>query len=109
MTVMTLIIDKSTVKRINTLRENQSKPDLRLRVRVDGGGCSGFQYRLELTENQNQNDLIFDDVVVSDDISMPFLDGATVLFEENLIGAEFKIDNPNATAGCGCGTSFSVM
>lgn len=106
---MTLNIDKSTVKRVNELRELQGKPALHLRVRVEGGGCSGFQYRLDLTEDKNENDLVFDDAVLSDDISMGFLEGATVSFEQGLIGSEFKINNPNATAGCGCGTSFSVM
>lgn len=106
---MTLNIDTSAIKRITTLREQQDKPDLMLRVRVDGGGCSGFQYKLELTQSQNPTDIIFEDSVLSDDISMGFLDGATILFEDGLIGSEFKVKNPNATAGCGCGTSFSVM
>ncbi len=106
---MTLIIDQSTVKRVNELREKQDKPALHLRVRVEGGGCSGFQYKLDLTEDKNDNDLVFEDTVLSDDISMGFLDGATIAFEEGLIGSEFTIKNPNATAGCGCGTSFSVM
>ncbi|MGH1457068.1 MAG: HesB/IscA family protein [Alphaproteobacteria bacterium] len=106
---MTLNIDKSTVKRVNELRKVQDKPSLFLRVRVDGGGCSGFQYHLDLTEEKKESDLIFDDVVLSDDISMGFLNGATIAFEEGLIGSEFTIKNPNATAGCGCGTSFSVM
>ena len=79
-----------------------------LRVTVDGGGCSGFQYKLELTEDTNDKDITFGDSVLTDDISLPFLKGATISFEENLIGSEFKIDNPNAVSGCGCGTSFSV-
>ena len=105
---MTLNIDNSAVKRISELRKLQSKEALMLRVRVDGGGCSGFQYKLELTEKKSDQDMIFEDSIVTDDISMGFLDGATVSFEENLIGAEFKISNPNATSGCGCGTSFSI-
>ncbi len=106
---MSLNIDTSAVKRINELRTQQGKDALMLRVRVEGGGCSGFQYKLELTENQNPQDKIFENAVVTDDISMGFLDGATILFEKGLIGSEFKINNPNATSGCGCGTSFSVM
>lgn len=105
---MTLNIDNSAVKRISELRELQSKEALMLRVRVDGGGCSGFQYKLELTEKKSDQDMVFEDSIITDDISMGFLDGATVSFEENLIGAEFKINNPNATSGCGCGTSFSI-
>lgn len=106
---MTLIIDESAVKRINELRAQQAKENLVLRVRVDGGGCSGFKYTLDLTESKNANDLLFDDVVVTDDISLPFIDGSTISFEQSLIGSEFKITNPNAVSGCGCGTSFSVV
>ena len=105
---MTLNIDNSAVKRINELRDLQNKEALMLRVRVDGGGCSGFQYKLELTEKKSDQDLIFEGSIITDDISMGFLDGATVSFEEGLIGSEFKINNPNATSGCGCGTSFSI-
>ncbi len=105
---MTLNVDDSAVKRINELRQEQGKNTLVLRVRVEGGGCSGFQYKLELSEDKNPQDLIFNDVIATDDISMNFLDGATIIFEKDLIGSGFKIENPNATAGCGCGTSFSV-
>ena len=106
---MSLNVDDSAVKRINELREQQGKDALMLRVRVEGGGCSGFQYRLELTEDRQKMDIEVADSILTDDISMGFLEGATVSFENGLIGSEFKIDNPNATAGCGCGTSFSVM
>ncbi len=105
---MSLIIDDSAVKRINELRKIKGKQSLMLRVRVDGGGCSGFQYKLELTENIKAGDIKFENSVVSDDISMGFLDGATISFEKNLVGSEFKINNPNAASGCGCGTSFSM-
>ena len=106
---MSLNVDDSAVKRINELRGEQGKDALMLRVRVEGGGCSGFQYKLELSEDKDDKDLIFEDSVVTDDISMGFLEGATISFAKGLIGSEFKIENPNATAGCGCGTSFSVM
>ena len=105
---MSLIIDDSAVKRIQDLRTLQNKPALKLRVTVEGGGCSGFQYKLELTEDSTDKDEIFDDAVISDDISLPFLAGSVVKFDEGLIGSEFKIENPNAISGCGCGTSFAV-
>ena len=105
---MSLIIDDSAVKRINELRKIKGKQSLMLRVRVDGGGCSGFKYNLELTEDTKAGDIKFADSVVSDDISIGFLDGATISFEKNLVGSEFKINNPNAASGCGCGTSFSM-
>lgn len=79
-----------------------------LRITVEGGGCSGFQYKMELTSEVNAQDLTFAEAVVTDDVSLPFLDGSVVSFDESLIGSEFKIKNPNAVAGCGCGTSFAV-
>lgn len=106
---MTLTIDNTAVKRINELREQQGKDALKLRITVEGGGCAGFQYKMELTDEAGKDDTIFADAVVTDAISLPFLDGSTVRFDKGLIGSEFKIDNPNATMGCGCGTSFSVM
>jgi len=105
---MTITVDDSAVKRIKELRAEQSKDALMLRVTVDGGGCSGFQYKLELTTDKTDNDQTFENAVVTDDISLPFLDGSTVKFDQGLIGSEFKIENPNAVSGCGCGTSFSV-
>ncbi len=105
---MSLVIDQSAVKRISELREIKGSNSLMLRVRVEGGGCSGFKYNLELTDNIKDSDLKFENTVISDDISMGFLDGATISFEKNLIGSEFKITNPNAASGCGCGTSFSI-
>lgn len=103
-----LIVDESAVARIEALRRKQGRAQLRLRVTVEGGGCSGFQYQLALTDAVNADERIFRDSVVTDDISLPFLLGATVSFEESLVGAAFKITNPNAVAGCGCGTSFAV-
>jgi len=105
---MSLVIDDSAVKRIKELRTQKGTDALMLRVTVEGGGCSGFQYILELTEETKDKDLKFADSVVTDDISMPFLEGSTVKFKDDLIGSEFVIDNPNAQSGCGCGTSFAV-
>jgi iron-sulfur cluster insertion protein len=105
---MSLTIDHSAVKRIENLRTLQGKNALMLRITVDGGGCSGFQYKLDLTDHISDRDLTFSGAVVTDDISLPFLEGSVVTFEENLIGSEFKIQNPNAKSGCGCGTSFAV-
>ena len=81
-----------------------------LRVAVEGGGCSGFQYEIQL-DNPNQDDLVLEgqgQKVVVDSVSLPFLAGATIDFTEELIGARFTIDNPNASSSCGCGTSFSM-
>lgn len=105
---MSLTIDDSTVKRIQSLRAQQNSDDLKLRITVDGGGCSGFQYKMELTDKIGDKDEVFADAVVTDDISLGFLKGSTIRFDEGLIGSDFKIENPNAVAGCGCGTSFAV-
>jgi len=81
-----------------------------LRVAVEGGGCSGFQYEIKL-DTPETDDLILEgagEKVIVDTVSLPFLAGATIDFTEELIGARFVIDNPNATASCGCGTSFSM-
>ena len=107
---MTITVDDSAVKRIKDLRAQRQSDTLLLQVTVEGGGCSGFQYKIALTESPpGDKDIVFKDCVVTDDISLPFLKDATIRFEEGLIGSEFKIDNPNALSGCGCGTSFSVM
>lgn len=81
-----------------------------LRVAVEGGGCSGFQYEIKL-DQPAKDDLILEgegQKVVVDAVSLPFLSGATIDFSEELIGARFIIDNPNASSSCGCGTSFSM-
>lgn len=88
-------------------------PEKALRVSVLGGGCSGFQYRFELEgpEARAEDDIALEKngaVVLIDAVSAPFLDGAVIDFKQELIGARFAIENPNATSTCGCGTSFSV-
>ncbi|MEM1342904.1 MAG: iron-sulfur cluster assembly accessory protein, partial [Pseudomonadota bacterium] len=81
-----------------------------LRVAVEGGGCSGFQYEITL-DDPTEDDLVLEgggQKVVVDSVSLPFLADAVIDFTEELIGARFTIENPNATASCGCGTSFSI-
>ncbi len=81
-----------------------------LRVAVEGGGCSGFQYEIAL-DAPAADDLILEgqgQKVVVDTVSLPFLENAVIDFTEELIGARFVIENPNATSSCGCGTSFSM-
>ena len=81
-----------------------------LRVAVEGGGCSGFQYLIELGQPKD-DDLILEksgEKVLIDSVSLPFLTNAIIDFSDEIIGARFIIDNPNATSSCGCGTSFSL-
>ncbi|MFW2543993.1 HesB/IscA family protein [Primorskyibacter sp. 2E107] len=81
-----------------------------LRVAVEGGGCSGFQYDIRLDEADGEDTVLegHGQRVVVDPVSLPFLSGAVIDFTEELIGARFVIENPNATSSCGCGTSFSM-
>lgn len=81
-----------------------------LRVAVEGGGCSGFQYEIKL-DTPSDDDLVLEgdgERVVVDSVSLPFLAGAVIDFSEELIGARFVIENPNASSSCGCGVSFSM-
>lgn len=96
--------------RVAWIAERQGKPAI-LRLSVEGGGCSGFQYRFGLAEDVADDDMVAetDGVrLVVDSISLDLVGGASVDFVDNLGGAAFKVTNPNAASGCGCGTSFSV-
>jgi iron-sulfur cluster assembly accessory protein len=82
-----------------------------LRVSVEGGGCSGFQYKFEIDTRAAEEDLKLSGhgaTVLIDSVSQPFLDGSEIDFVDDLMGQSFRIANPNATASCGCGTSFSI-
>ena len=97
------------LERLAEINESADAPKA-LRVAVEGGGCSGFQYNIDLDEPA-ADDLILEGAgqkVVVDQVSLPFLSNAVIDFSEELIGARFVIENPNATSSCGCGTSFSI-
>lgn len=82
-----------------------------LRVSVSGGGCSGFQYGFDLDATRTPDDIVIERdgaTVLIDSISLPFIDGSEIDFVDDLIGQSFQLHNPNATASCGCGTSFSI-
>lgn len=82
-----------------------------LRVSVEGGGCSGFQYKFDLTNKREPDDLAIENggvTVLVDSVSQMYMAGSEIDFADELIGAAFKVNNPNATASCGCGTSFSL-
>jgi iron-sulfur cluster assembly accessory protein len=86
-------------------------PGSMLRISVEGGGCSGFQYRFDFTTDRNDDDLVIEKggaTVLVDEISLPYMAGTELDWVEDLIGSAFKLQNPNAIANCGCGTSFSV-
>ncbi len=109
---MQLTITDSAAARISTLIQTENSSGiLRLRIRVSGGGCSGFQYGFVLDDALLPDDLVFgkDDVsVIIDEISLGLLDGSQVDYVEDLSSASFVIKNPNAASSCGCGNSFSL-
>ena len=95
--------------RLAEINEDADTPQA-LRVAVEGGGCSGFQYEIKL-DSPSDDDLVLEgdgQKVVVDSVSLPFLSNAVIDFSDELIGARFVIENPNATSSCGCGTSFSM-
>ena len=82
-----------------------------LRISVNGGGCSGFQYAFDIDSTRQDDDLAIERngaTVLVDQVSVQYMDGSTIDFVDDLIGQSFKIENPQATASCGCGTSFSI-
>lgn len=102
---------KVTQRAFERLAEINAGGDTKvLRVAVEGGGCSGFQYEITLGD-ASEGDLVLEgsgQKVVIDEISLPFLSNAVIDFSDELIGARFVIENPNASSSCGCGTSFSM-
>ena len=103
-------VSANAAKRIAAILKAESDSAM-LRVAVTGGGCSGFQYNFTIDDTKMDDDLVVardGATVLIDPMSLDFLKGAEIDFVDDLIGAAFKINNPNATSSCGCGTSFSV-
>ncbi len=103
-------LSASAAKQINTILAGQAAGTL-LRVGVEGGGCSGFSYTFALDADVRDDDQLIERdgaKVVIDEASLPFLEGSEIDYVDELIGAAFRITNPQATASCGCGTSFSM-
>ena len=105
-----ITLSPSAAARVGAIAGKQGKPAI-LRLAVDGGGCSGFQYRFAMAEIPEADDAVTetDGVrLVVDPVSLDLVAGCVVNYVESLGGAAFKVENPNATAGCGCGSSFAV-
>jgi len=105
-----LTLSESAAARLAKLAEAEGRPVL-LRVAVDGGGCSGFQYRFELVEAAERDDLRIEtagQAALVDPVSLPFLKNSEIAFVDDLAGAQFVVRNPNAASSCGCGVSFSI-
>ncbi len=103
-------VSNAAAERIKEILDGEPTGSM-FRMSVLGGGCSGFQYNFEFVQDQNKDDLAIERggiTVLVDSISQMYLEGAELDFADDLIGAAFKVNNPNATASCGCGTSFSI-
>jgi iron-sulfur cluster assembly accessory protein len=110
MTAMPVTLSDRAARRIADILKSEPQPTA-LRVAGTGGGCSGFQYNFALDDAQFDEDLVVEKAgakVLIDPVSLDFLAGAEIDFTGDLIGQAFKVNNPNATASCGCGTSFTV-
>lgn len=106
-----LHITDAAAQRLHAMIEMEGGKELMLRITVSGGGCSGFQYGFTFDDKMTPDDLTFekDGVrVVTDDVSMNLLAGSEVDYKDELVGAYFTVNNPNAASSCGCGTSFAV-
>ncbi len=103
-------LSDSAAKRISEILRSEEEGAM-LRVSVSGGGCSGFQYSFELDRERGEDDLVLEKAgakVLIDETSLGFLAGAQIDYVDDLIGAAFQINNPNASSSCGCGMSFSI-
>lgn len=103
-------ISERAARRIGEILKGEGQGAM-LRISVEGGGCSGFQYKFDVDRERTADDLVIardGAVVLVDSASVEFLAGSEVDYVDDLIGASFRVNNPNATASCGCGTSFSI-
>jgi iron-sulfur cluster assembly accessory protein len=103
-------ISERAARRISEILKGEGDGAM-LRISVEGGGCSGFQYKFDIDRARAADDVVIEResaVVLVDPASAPFLAGSEVDFVDDLIGASFRVHNPNATASCGCGTSFAI-
>ena len=110
-TPQAILVSDNAVAKVRSLLEEEDNFDLRLRVFVTGGGCSGFQYGFTFDELVAEDDALIDKEgvgVVVDAMSYPYLVGAQIDYQQNLEGSKFVINNPNAVTTCGCGSSFSI-
>jgi len=106
-----LSFSNSAIKKIETTIKKNNIPNLKFRIYITGGGCSGFQYRFKFDKNKNDHDTIINthgNIIIIDPISLQYLIGGKVDYIENLEGSKFIILNPHAKTTCGCGSSFSI-
>jgi iron-sulfur cluster insertion protein len=105
-----MTLEPSAIEKLKDILAEENTPGIKLRVFVQGGGCSGFSYGFTLDETQNEDDMDFeyDSVkVLVDSMSWQYLQGSSIRYEETAMGSSFAINNPQAVSTCGCGSSFS--
>ncbi len=105
-----LVLTQAAAERVGAIARKQGRPAI-LRLSVEGGGCSGFQYRFDLADAAEADDWVSETAgvrLVVDPVSLELVEGSTVDFVESLGGAAFKVENPQAASGCGCGSSFGI-
>lgn len=105
-----VIVTERAARKINEILGREKAPSV-LRVSVEGGGCSGFQYKFDIDRAAAADDLVIERegaIVVVDPVSLQYMTGSKLDFVDDLLGASFKVENPKATASCGCGTSFTL-
>jgi iron-sulfur cluster assembly accessory protein len=105
-----LTLTERAARRINEIMATEPSGSM-LRISVNGGGCSGFQYAFDVDSTPQTDDVVVEKdgaTVLVDQVSLQYMDGSVIDFVDDLIGQSFKIENPHATASCGCGTSFSL-
>src|SRR5204863_2769745 len=110
MTASSVVISERAARRIGEILKTEGDGAM-LRISVEGGGCSGFQYKFDIERAKAEDDLVLardGAVVLIDPVSVNYMAGSQIDFVDDLIGQSFKINNPQATASCGCGTSFSI-
>ena len=106
-----ITVSDSAVEKIKALIAEEQNPDLMVRMFVEGGGCSGFQYGFTFEEQKSEDDFVFEFngiTILVDAMSAQYVQGAEIDWQESAMGSTFAIRNPNATTTCGCGSSFSV-
>lgn len=106
-----ITVSDSAVEKIKALITEEQNPDLMVRMFVEGGGCSGFQYGFTFEEQKSEDDFVFEFngvTILVDAMSAQYVQGAEIDWQESAMGSQFAIRNPNATTTCGCGSSFSV-
>ncbi len=110
MDATSVVVTERAARRIGEILRREAAPAV-LRVSVEGGGCSGFQYKFDIDRQAAADDLVIERegaTVVVDPVSLQYMVGSKIDFVDDLIGASFKVENPKATAACGCGTSFTI-